>query len=42
MVDVERFRILPLEERERKPALLPALRQDITPVNAARHASGNA
>jgi RNA polymerase-binding transcription factor len=42
MVDVERFRILLLEECERKPALLPALRQDITSVNAARQASGNA
>jgi DnaK suppressor protein len=39
MVDVERFRILLEEERERKLALLPALRQDITSVNAARQDS---
>jgi RNA polymerase-binding transcription factor DksA len=39
MVDVERFRILLLEERARKLALLPALRQDITSVNAARRDS---
>jgi DnaK suppressor protein len=39
MVDVERFRILLLEERARKLALLPALRQDITSVNAARQDS---
>jgi hypothetical protein len=36
MVDVERFRILLLEQRERKLALVPARRQDITSVNAAR------
>ncbi|MEY9776818.1 DnaK suppressor protein [Arthrobacter sp. MW3 TE3886] len=36
MVDVERFRILLREERDRKLALLPALRRDITSVNAAR------
>ncbi|WP_427131685.1 TraR/DksA family transcriptional regulator [Pseudarthrobacter sp. S9] len=36
MVDVERFRILLQEERDRKLALLTALRQDITSVNAAR------
>lgn len=39
MVDVERFRILLLAERDRKLALLPALRQDITSVNAARQDS---
>ena len=39
MVDVERFRILLEEERERKLALLPALRQDITSVKAARQDS---
>ena len=39
MVDVERFRILLEEERLRKLALLPALRQDITSVNAARQDS---
>lgn len=39
MVDVERFRVLLTEERERKLALLPALRQDITSVNAARQDS---
>jgi DnaK suppressor protein len=39
MVDVERFRILLLEERARKLALLPALRQDIASVNAARQDS---
>lgn len=39
MVDDERFRILLLAERERKLALLPALRQDITAVNAARQDS---
>ena len=39
MVDVERFRILLLEERQRKLALLPALRQDITSVTAARQDS---
>lgn len=39
MVDVERFRILLQEERDRKLALLPALREDITSVNAARQDS---
>ena len=39
MVDVERFRILLQEERRRKLALLPALRRDITAVNAARQDS---
>ncbi|MCB5293804.1 TraR/DksA family transcriptional regulator [Arthrobacter sp. SO3] len=39
MVDVERFRNLLHEERRRKLALLPALRQDITSVNAARQDS---
>jgi RNA polymerase-binding transcription factor DksA len=39
MVDVERFRILLLEERDRKLALLPALRGDITSVSAARRDS---
>lgn len=39
MVDVERFRILLQEERRRKLALLPALRQDITSVAAARQDS---
>jgi RNA polymerase-binding transcription factor DksA len=39
MVDVERFRILLHEERRRKLALLPALREDITSVNAARRDS---
>lgn len=39
MVDVEHFRILLLAERDRKLALLPALRQDITSVNAARQDS---
>jgi DnaK suppressor protein len=42
MVDVERFRILLLAERERKLALLPALRQDITSVNGIQHSSGKA
>lgn len=36
MVDVERFRVLLEAERARKLALLPALRRDITSVNAAR------
>jgi RNA polymerase-binding transcription factor DksA len=36
MVDVERFRILLHEERRRKLALLPVLREDIASVNAAR------
>lgn len=39
MIDVERFRILLSQERERKLALLPALRRDITSVNAARQDS---
>ncbi|MCB5274853.1 RNA polymerase-binding transcription factor DksA [Arthrobacter sp. SO5] len=39
MVDVERFRILLHEERRRKLALLPAVRRDITSVNAARQDS---
>ncbi len=39
MVDVERFRILLHEERDRKLALLPALRGDITSVSAARRDS---
>lgn len=39
MVDVERFRILLHEERQRKLALLPALREDITSVNSARRDS---
>ncbi|MET1022300.1 MAG: TraR/DksA C4-type zinc finger protein [Arthrobacter sp.] len=39
MVDIERFRALLHEERDRKLALLPALRQDITSVNAARQNS---
>ena len=39
MVDVERFRILLAQERERKLALLPALRTDISSVNAARQDS---
>ncbi|MGO4190369.1 TraR/DksA family transcriptional regulator [Arthrobacter sp. YAF17] len=39
MVDVERFRIRLQEERHKKLALLPALRRDITAVNAARQDS---
>ena len=39
MVDVERFRVLLHEERDRKLALLPALRGDITSVSAARRDS---
>jgi len=39
MIDAERFRILLNQERERKLALLPALRRDITSVNAARQNS---
>ena len=39
MVDLERFRILLQEERHRKLALLPALRRDISSVNAARQDS---
>jgi len=41
MVDVERFRILLREERDRKLALVPALRRDITSVNAAPASSIN-
>jgi len=36
MPDFERFRILLEEERQRKVALLPALRADITSANSAR------
>jgi len=36
MVDLEHFRRLLTEERDRKLALLPALRRDISSVNAAR------
>jgi DnaK suppressor protein len=39
MVDIERFRMLLAQERERKLALLPALREDISSVNAARQGS---
>lgn len=39
MVDIERFRMLLTQERERKLALLPALREDISSVNAARQGS---
>ena len=39
MVDVERFRMLLLEEHRRKLALLPALRRDISSVNEARQDS---
>lgn len=39
MADFERFRLLLEEERERKLALLPALRADITSANAARQGS---
>lgn len=39
MADYERFRLLLEEERERKRALLPALRADITSANAARRDS---
>jgi len=39
MVDVERFRILLHEERDRKLALLPGLRGDIAGVSAARRDS---
>lgn len=39
MVDFERFRILLEEERDRKLALLPALRADISSANAARQDS---
>jgi RNA polymerase-binding transcription factor DksA len=36
MPDYERFRLLLEEERERKAALLPALRADIASANSAR------
>ena len=39
MVDVARFRVLLEGERDRKHALLKALRQDIGSVNAARENS---
>ncbi|MDQ4046941.1 MAG: TraR/DksA C4-type zinc finger protein [Actinomycetota bacterium] len=39
MMDLERFRVLLEEERERKIALLPALRADIVSANAARQNS---
>jgi DnaK suppressor protein len=39
MPDFERFRILLEEERERKVALLPALRADILSANSARQDS---
>ncbi|MDQ0869216.1 DnaK suppressor protein [Arthrobacter sp. V1I9] len=39
MADFERFRILLEEERERKIALLPALRADIASANSARQDS---
>ncbi|TLM87512.1 TraR/DksA C4-type zinc finger protein [Pseudarthrobacter sp. NamE5] len=39
MPDFERFRILLEEERERKVALLPALRADIASANFARQDS---
>lgn len=39
MPDYERFRILLEEERERKVALLPALRADIAAANSARQDS---
>jgi DnaK suppressor protein len=39
MPDFERFRILLVEERARKLALLPALRADITAANSARQDS---
>lgn len=39
MVDLEHFRTLLSQERDRKLALLPALRRDITSVNAARQDS---
>jgi DnaK suppressor protein len=39
MMDCERFRILLEQERERKIALLPALRADIVSANAARQNS---
>jgi RNA polymerase-binding transcription factor DksA len=39
MVDVEKFRILLVAERDRKVSLLPALREDISSANAARQNS---
>lgn len=39
MADFERFRILLEEERQRKLALLPALRADIASANSARQDS---
>lgn len=39
MVDVEKFRILLEAERDRKTALLPALRNDISSANEARQNS---
>ena len=39
MADFERFRLLLEEERARKLALLPALREDISSANAARQDS---
>ncbi|MFF1251594.1 TraR/DksA family transcriptional regulator [Pseudarthrobacter sp. NPDC058329] len=39
MPDYERFRLLLEEERERKLALLPALRADIASANSARQDS---
>ncbi|MBT2531498.1 TraR/DksA C4-type zinc finger protein [Arthrobacter sp. ISL-48] len=39
MADFERFRLLLEEERERKLALLPALRADISSASAARQGS---
>ncbi|MDQ0633746.1 DnaK suppressor protein [Arthrobacter pascens] len=39
MADFERFRVLLEEERQRKLALLPALRADISSANEARHGS---
>jgi DnaK suppressor protein len=39
MADFERFKILLEEERQRKTALLPALRADIASTNSARQDS---
>ena len=39
MPDVERFRVLLEQERERRSALLPALRADIAAANSARQDS---
>ncbi|NUP58293.1 MAG: molecular chaperone DnaK [Pseudarthrobacter sp.] len=39
MPDVERFRVLLQQERERRAALLPALRADIAAANSARQDS---